>query len=341
LVQKDSFASVLERTTIELMFRSGIPRVVAKRYAGRGAIYMFHSVVPDRATHLMPGLRASANFLDRLLASFRGADIDILSIDDLILRLRSTNRRRFVVATFDDGYADNLQYALPIFEKHNAPLTIYVTTGMITGSLYCWWIGLERLFLQNSTVEIPPMGRRWTALTIGEKARACKEASDWVSNDIAARAPLLRSTFAHYGLSMPGIVKSIGLSIDQLKTLGNHPLVTIGGHTDSHPDLSRMQQAEACNEIFVNKRFLEDLLQKPIDHFAYPFGGKSACGQREAGLVQDAGYKTAVTTHHGCVFERHLQSPHLLPRIGISRQYESLGLAHLQVDGVIAALRPG
>jgi hypothetical protein len=50
------------------------------------------------------------------------------------------------------------------------------------------------------------------------------------------------------------------LSIDQLKTLGNHPLVTIGGHTDSHPELSRMQQAEACNEIFVNKRFLEDLL---------------------------------------------------------------------------------
>jgi hypothetical protein len=79
-----------------------------------------------------------------------------------------------------------------------------------------------------------------------------------------------------------------------------------------------MQQAEACSEIFMNKRFLEDLLQNPVDHFAYPSGGKSACGQREAILVQDEGYKTAVTTHPGCVFERHLQSPHLLPRIGIT-----------------------
>jgi peptidoglycan/xylan/chitin deacetylase (PgdA/CDA1 family) len=341
LAQRDRYAGILERATIELMFRSGIPRVVAQRYAGRGAIHMFHSVVPDRSAYLTPELRASAKFVDRLLASFRRADIDILSIDDLIPRLRSTNRRRFVVMTFDDGYADNLQCALPIFEKYNAPLTIYVTTGMITGSLYCWWIGLERLFLQNSTVEVRPMERRWTALTIREKARAFKKTSDWVSNDIAARAPLLRSTFAHYGLSMPDIVKSIGLSIDQLKTLGNHPLVTIGGHTDSHPELSRMQQAEASSEILVNKHFLEDLLQKPVDHFAYPFGGKSACGQREAGLVQDARYKTAVTTHHGCVFERHLQSPHLLPRIGISRPYESIGLAHLQVDGVIAALRRG
>jgi hypothetical protein len=60
--------------------------------------------------------------------------------------------------------------------------------------------------------------------------------------------------------------------------------------------------------IFVNKRFLGDLLQNPVDHFAYPFGGN----------VQDEGYKTAVTTHHGCVFEPHLQSPHLLPRIGIT-----------------------
>jgi len=86
-----------------------------------------------------------------------------------------------------------------------------------------------------------------------------------------------------------------------------------------------MQQAEACSEIFVNKRFLEDLLQNPIDHVAYPFGGKSAGGQREAILVQDEGYTTAVTTHHGCVFERHLHSPHLLPRIGITGSTSVLG----------------
>jgi peptidoglycan/xylan/chitin deacetylase (PgdA/CDA1 family) len=322
-----------------MTFRSAIRHVVAGRYAGRGAIYMFHSVVPDRSNYLTAGLRSSTDFLDRLLASFRRADIEILSIDDLVSRLRSTNRQRFVVATFDDGYADNLRYALPIFEKHNAPLTIYITSGMITRSLYCWWIGLERLFLQNSTVEIPPMDRRWTTHTIREKVRAFKEASSWVSSGITARAPLLRATFARYGLSMPDIVKSIGLSVDQLKVLGNHPLVTIGGHTDSHPELSRMQQADAYSEIFGNKRFLEDLLQTPVDHFAYPFGGKSACGQREASLVQDAGYTTAVTTLHGCVFEQHLQNLHILPRIGISRQYESVGLAHLQVDGVIAALR--
>jgi peptidoglycan/xylan/chitin deacetylase (PgdA/CDA1 family) len=330
----DSYPDILDRTAVELMFRSGTSRAIAKRFGGRGAVFMFHSVVPDRSTCIAPRLSTSTNFLDRLLASFRRAEIDIISVDDLALRLQSTNRRRFAVATFDDGFADNLQYALPIFEKYNAPMTVYVTTGMITRSLYCWWTGLERLFLENSTVEIPPIGRRWAAHTIAEKARAYKETSDWVSDHIMERAPLLRSTFAHYGLSMPAIVKSIGLSIDQLMTLGRHPLVTIGGHTETHPELSRLEQAEACNEIVANKRFLENVIQKPVDHFSYPYG---ACGEREAGLVQDAGYKTAVTTRNGCVFQRHLESPHRLPRMG--SRYESLGLAHLKVDGLIAALR--
>jgi peptidoglycan/xylan/chitin deacetylase (PgdA/CDA1 family) len=333
----DSDPGILERTAIEIMFRSGISRAFAKRYGGRGAVYMFHSVVPDRSACLTPGLSTTAKFLDRLLASFRRSDIDIIGVDDLILRLQSNNTRRFVVATFDDGYADNLQYALPIFEKHKASLAVYVTTGMITGSLYCWWIALERLFLQNATVEIPPMERRWTALTMEEKAQAFSEASDWVSQDIAGRSPLLRSTFAHYGLSMPEIARSVGLNIDQLKMLGSHPLVTIGGHTESHPELPRLEHAEARKEIVLNKRFLENLLQKTVDHFAYPYG---ACGQREATLVQEAGYKTAVTTQHGCVFERFVLNPHILPRVS-SSPYESLGLAHLKVDGLIAALRHG
>ncbi|VAW92007.1 Polysaccharide deacetylase [hydrothermal vent metagenome] len=33
-----------------------------------------------------------------------------------------------VVVTFDDGYLDNLEYALPILKKYNIPATIYVTT---------------------------------------------------------------------------------------------------------------------------------------------------------------------------------------------------------------------
>jgi peptidoglycan/xylan/chitin deacetylase (PgdA/CDA1 family) len=331
----DRNPNILTKAAIELVFQSGLSRAFAKWFAGRGAVYMFHSIVPDRSACLAPGLATSAAFLDRLLTSFRRSGIDIIAVTDLMPRLESPNGRHFVVATFDDGYADNLQRALPIFEKHNAPMTVYVTTGMVTGRLYCWWTALERLFLQNSIVEILPMEKRLKATTLREKARAFSEVSGWIFQDITGRAPLLRSTFAHYGLSMPDIVRSVGLSIDQLRTLGRHPLVTIGGHTESHSELPRLDQPQACDEIVMNKRFLENALQKSIDHFAYPYGAYSL---RERLLVGAAGYKTAVTTRHGCVFEQHVQCPHILPRLG-SSPYESLGLAHLKIDGFIAALR--
>jgi peptidoglycan/xylan/chitin deacetylase (PgdA/CDA1 family) len=331
----DSNPNILTKAAIELMFQSGVSHVFARWLAGRGAVYMFHSIVPRRSACLAPGFATSAAFLDQLLTSFRRSGIDIIAVTDLIPRLENPKGRHFVVATFDDGYADNLQHALPIFEKHHAPMTIYVTTGMITGSLYCWWAALDRLFLQNSVVEILPMEKQWKATTFAEKAKAFSEASGWVTQDITGRAPLLRSTFAHYGLSMPEIVRGIGLSIDQLKTLGRNPLVTIGGHTASHPELPRLDQSEARHEIVTNKRFLEDALQKSIDHFSYPYGAHQL---RDRILVNAAGYKTAVTTRDGCVSEQDVQRPHILPRVG-SSPYESIGLAHLKVDGLIAALR--
>ena len=34
--------------------------------------------------------------------------------------------------------------------------------------------------------------------------------------------------------------------VDQLRTLGSHPLVTIGGHTESHPELPRLERRRAA-----------------------------------------------------------------------------------------------
>lgn len=330
--------SVAERVAVEFLYRSGISRAAARWHAGRGAIYMFHSVVPDRTAHLNPDLRTSPLFLDRLLANLRAADIDILSIGDLADRLQPHDKRRFVVITFDDGYADNLTHALPIFEKYAAPLTAYVSTGMVTRTLNCWWIALERLFLKHSAVELPAMGRKWVFSRFADRALAYREACEWVCCDVRSRTSLLSCSFARYGLSMPDINNDIGLSLDQLKELARHPLVTIGGHTTSHPNLAQLPEAEARREIVDNKEFLEPLVGKPVEHFAYPFGGASTCGAREGRLAREAGYKTAVTTRHACITERDLQDIHQLPRVGINRSYESIGLARLQIDGATSAL---
>lgn len=329
----------VERIAVEMAFRSGLSRVAACWSAGRGAIFMFHSVVPDRSAYLALDLRASAGFLDRLLAHLRSSDIDIVSIGEVAGRLARPTKKRFVVLTFDDGYADNLTCALPVFEKHRAPMTVYVTTDMVRGHLWCWWIGLERLFQSHSVVEIEPMETRFVAHDRMAKQRAYLDSCRWVGEDIQTRAPLLTPVFRRYGVSIDGVTKEIGLTKEQLRSLARSPLVTIGGHTDTHPEIARLSPDAAREEIVGNKRFLEEAIDQPVVHFAYPFGGATACGRRDAGLVGQAGFLSAVTTTHGCVFDRHAAEPYLLPRVGVLRRYESIGLARVQMDGLVAAIK--
>jgi peptidoglycan/xylan/chitin deacetylase (PgdA/CDA1 family) len=328
-----------ERCAVELLYRTGISHATAHWNAGCGAIYVFHSAVPDRRLHIDRDIRTSPGFLDDLLSHLRASRIDIVPIEAVPTRLQYGSPRRFVAFTFDDGYGDNFVHALPVFEKHGAPLTIYVTSGMVTGTLQCWWLGLERLFLRQSTVEIAPMQRRWKLRSLGSRARAYRDACDWVIADVRFRAAMLASTFARYNIDLPDITREVGLTPNQLRVLAHHPLVTIGGHTVNHPNLSQLSDVEAYNEIFEGKRSLEVLADAPVDHFAYPFGTATTCGPREAVLAKSAGYRTASTTCHQCLTDPVGQDHLLLPRIGINRPYESIGLARLQIDGTIATFR--
>ncbi|MDF3812587.1 MULTISPECIES: polysaccharide deacetylase family protein [Rhodopseudomonas] len=335
----ESQGSWTERCAIELLHRTGLSHAAARWYGGCGAIYMLHSAAPDRHLHIDSDLRTTPRFLDRLLTHLRASRIDVVSLDTVAARLRQPHGRRFVAFTFDDGYADNFLHALPVFESHNAPFAVYVASGMVTGDLDCWWLGLERLFLQHSTVEIEPMQRRWCVDTLRSRARAYREACDWVSQDVCANAGALASSFRRYGIDLRSMTREVGLTVDQLKMLAHHPLVTIGGHTVTHPSLGQLSEAHAYDEIAQNKRFLEELGGQPVDHFAYPFGRPDSCGPREAALVRKAGFCTATTTHHGCLTEPLNRDLHLLPRVGINRPYESVALARLQIDGLVAAVR--
>ena len=68
-----------------------------------------------------------------------------------------TQRRRTVVITLDDGYADNLIHAVPLLEQYEIPATIFVATGGLIEGREFWWDELERLVLRPGTLP-PPYG---------------------------------------------------------------------------------------------------------------------------------------------------------------------------------------
>lgn len=69
-----------------------------------------------------------------------------------------------------------------------------------------------------------------------------------------------------------------------------------GGHTRTHKNLVSLRPEEARNEVEMGKRDLEDLLQKPVYSFAYPYGDFN---EQIIDLVKNCGFKAARTVHTG------------------------------------------
>ena len=70
----------------------------------------------------------------------------------------------------------------------------------------------------------------------------------------------------------------------------------IGAHSITHPDLTRLRERDAREEIMASRKCLEDTFGVAVSHFCYPFG---ACDERIVGIVRESGYLTAVTTEFG------------------------------------------
>lgn len=85
------------------------------------------------------------------------------------------------------------------------------------------------------------------------------------------------------------------LSANQLQEMSAAGM-EIGSHTCSHPDLSKLPFEKQLDELIRSKHILEDLLQKPITGFAYPFGKYN---EDTLKAVNAAGYKWACSTRSG------------------------------------------
>jgi peptidoglycan/xylan/chitin deacetylase (PgdA/CDA1 family) len=94
---------------------------------------------------------------------------------------------------------------------------------------------------------------------------------------------------------LENITKKLHGSMD-LETVGRvaeHPLVTIGSHTLTHPTLTEIDETRARAEIISSKDRLEELMGEEIHYFSYPTG---VFNDKAVALAKEAGYRLAFTT---------------------------------------------
>jgi peptidoglycan/xylan/chitin deacetylase (PgdA/CDA1 family) len=287
--------------------------------ASRGVVLMFHEVHADDAAYLRElETGCTAAFLESIILELRRERWDIVGLDEALSRLQQDDRsRRFAVLTFDDGYRDVRSQALAVLERHQAPFTVYVPAGAPRHELYAWWLGMRDLFQRYDRIAIAGTEMRYECSGHDAKKRGRAELSSWIHADYR-RGDQLQETFRIHDVSLEALNGAYFLDEAQLRELACHPLATIGAHTMSHAALGILEVAEARREMSGSRDYLECLVNRPIPHFAYPYGGPRACGKREFDLARDLGFRSAVTTRERPVFATDRASPHEIPRIGIS-----------------------
>jgi peptidoglycan/xylan/chitin deacetylase (PgdA/CDA1 family) len=281
--------------------------------AGRGArlsVLIFHRVLPS-PDPLFPEEPDAERFA--LLLRWLRLQFDVLPLDQAIAALSQGRMpARALAITFDDGYADNHDVALPELRAQGLSATFFVASGFLDGGR-----------MWNDTVveavrAAPGDELDLSALDLGRhritSAAERRQAIDLLLPRIkyltlAQREATVTALSRIAGASLPDNLMMSSAQLRALRAAG----MGIGGHTRSHPILARLDDATAELEIRQGKADLEAILGEPITLFAYPNGKPdrdyAACHAR---MAHDAGYVAAVTTAPGAA--RHGADLFELPR---------------------------
>jgi len=333
------FRNNVIRAGLEALYFSGAHHLLRPIFSGVGTIFMLHHVRPGRDAEFQPNrhLEITPEFLRATLSHLRTQDIDIITTDEVHQRLAERNfARRFACFTLDDGYRDNRDFALPVLREFDAPSIVYVASDFAEGVGRLWWTALEMVIAKASRIEIENGG---VAVRLETNTAAAKQAAFdrlhvWLRG-LPGEADVQREMSAlckTHGIDEAAICPSLCMSWDELKPFADDPLISIGAHSITHCSLA--QQTEATARI-------ENVLQRPALHLAYPYGDRIAAGAREFALARTAGFKTAVTTRPGMIFPENAQHMTALPRVSLNGNYQDKRILPVLTSGAATAMWNG
>lgn len=274
-------------------------RWLVRPWGGRGAILGYHRVLPNhdyaKASGSYRALAVSLSIFHKQM-SFLRRHYEVVGLNDLYLHMLNEDTGFKVAVTFDDGYRDNLLYALPVLEALKIPATIYVVTRFPEGDARIWWFDLSDEIQKHERIVWTKSGREcvYPCVSQNDKKLLYRKLSAALTNSNPRECWELlyewkkNSAFREY--------HKLVFGWEELRELNNHPLITIGAHTHTHPNLRKCSETEVFEEMKICKKLLEEKLDSPVNHFAFPFGNKKHADEREFLTAKKIGYLSAVTS---------------------------------------------
>ena len=233
---------------------------------------------------------------------FVSAHYKVVSLSQLLNALEGGSTEPVLAITFDDGYQDNYHNAFPILQRYKVPASIFLETGSIDSREPLWFEQMA-LAIKNAAKDYIELEtdfpKRFWLRTRAERLAAIEDLFSFLRElpDLGRRQTLSR-ILRQLAVEDHTERRDKMLTWDQVRAMQKSG-IDFGGHTVTHPFLSRMSEQEVVWEVCECKRRIEEELQVPVCHFAYPNGREKDFGKWNRDVVRQAGYRAAVTTIWG------------------------------------------
>jgi peptidoglycan/xylan/chitin deacetylase (PgdA/CDA1 family) len=219
---------------------------------------------------------------ERRLDTIARGHYSVLPLEEGVRRLRDgTLPANAVVITIDDGFFSVLDKAAPVLHKYGFPATLYVTSYYVTKGTPIFRLVIQYLFWKTAHRSYQPLDRPWSPnrtvdLTDAQAAREAvwqiirygeTHCNEDQRQDICAEVALA------LGLDFDTIRAGRGLTLmtpDELRKLEDFG-VEVQLHTHRHI-FPPNDTEQAREELRLNRKILEGLLDRPLRHFCYPSG---------------------------------------------------------------------
>lgn len=212
--------------------------------------------------------------------------------------LHPSRMRPAVLVTFDDGYRDYHDLAWPVLERLSIPSLVFLATSFVDSGGMIWtdqvqWAALST---RRTRVRLP-----WSATLVDLPDANAREALG-----VAARAHLKTLPDAERRQSVDELIGELGpppvldrqmLNWDEVRrTMG---LTTFGGHTHTHPILSRLDPSHMELEIRTCRERIEGETGRAPTYFAYPNGRSTDYTPETREILRRNGFTLAFATCEG------------------------------------------